>query len=104
MTPATDGMRLGLCLAAFGGTALQTVLAEVISYGPLSLDLPTDTTLGLGTLNWPVIVSTLIDEGYKNILYVEHEDALLPRRQSILRSLGLLREFLPGEAVEGRTW
>ena len=60
--------------------------------------------LGLGTLNWPVIVSTLIDEGYKNILYVEHEDALLPRRQSILRSLGLLREFLPGEAVEGRTW
>jgi len=51
-----------------------------------------------------VIVSTLIDEGYKNILYVEHEDALLPRRQSILRSLGLLREFLPGEAVEGRTW
>ena len=40
-------MRLGLCLAAFGGTALQKVLAEVISYGPLSLDLPTDTTLGL---------------------------------------------------------
>jgi sugar phosphate isomerase/epimerase len=60
--------------------------------------------LGLGTLNWPVIVSTLIDEGFENILYVEHEDALLPRRQSITRSLGLLREFLPGEAAEGRTW
>ena len=47
MTPARGGMRLGLCLAAFGGMALEKVLAEVIGYGPLSLDLPTDTTLGL---------------------------------------------------------
>jgi sugar phosphate isomerase/epimerase len=60
--------------------------------------------VGLGTLDWPAIVSTLIDEGFTNILYVEHEDALLPRRQSITRSLGLLREFIPGEAAEGRTW
>jgi sugar phosphate isomerase/epimerase len=60
--------------------------------------------LGLGALDWPAIVSTLIDEDFTNILYVEHEDALLPRRQSIVRSLGLLREFIPGEAAEGRTW
>lgn len=60
--------------------------------------------VGLGSLDWPAIVSTLIDEGFTNILYVEHEDALLPRRQSIARSLGLLREFIPGEAAEGRTW
>lgn len=60
--------------------------------------------LGLGTLNWPLIVSTLIDEGFENILYIEHEDALLPRRQSIRRSRDLLRDFLPGEAAEGRTW
>jgi len=60
--------------------------------------------LGAGTLNWPMIVSALIDEGFENILYVEHEDVLLPRSQSILRSLSLLREFLPGEAAEGRTW
>jgi sugar phosphate isomerase/epimerase len=60
--------------------------------------------LGLGTLNWPAIVSALIDEGFQRVLYVEHEDVLLPRRQSIRRSLGLLRELLPGEPAEGRTW
>ncbi len=60
--------------------------------------------LGLGTLNWPAIVSTLIDEGFEQILYVEHEDVLLPRRHSIRRSLSLLREYLPGGAAEGRTW
>jgi sugar phosphate isomerase/epimerase len=60
--------------------------------------------LGLGTLDWPAIVSALIDEGFGNILYVEHEDALLPRRQSIMRSLRLLRELVPAEAAEGRTW
>jgi sugar phosphate isomerase/epimerase len=60
--------------------------------------------LGLGTLDWPAIVSALIDEDFGNVLYVEHEDVLLPRRQSIMRSLGVLREFLPGGAAEGRTW
>jgi sugar phosphate isomerase/epimerase len=60
--------------------------------------------LGLGTLDWPAIVSTLIDEGFEKVLYVEHEDVLLPRRQSIMRSLGVLREFLPGGTAEGRTW
>jgi sugar phosphate isomerase/epimerase len=60
--------------------------------------------LGLGMLNWPAIVSTLIDEGFEKVLYVEHEDVLLPRRQGILRSLSVLREFLPGEVAEGRTW
>jgi hypothetical protein len=47
MNAAADGMRLGLCLAAFGGTDLRAALAEVAGYGPLCLDLPTDTTLGL---------------------------------------------------------
>jgi sugar phosphate isomerase/epimerase len=60
--------------------------------------------LGLGTLGWPAIVSTLIDEGFDQVLYVEHEDALLPRRQSIMRSLSVLRELLPSAAAEGRTW
>jgi sugar phosphate isomerase/epimerase len=60
--------------------------------------------LGLGTLDWSAIVSTLIDEGFEQVLYVEHEDVLLPRRQSIARSLGVLREYLPGAAAEGRTW
>lgn len=60
--------------------------------------------LGLGMLDWPAIVSTLIDEGFERVLYVEHEDVLLPRRQSIIRSLSLLRDFLPRTAAEGRTW
>jgi len=60
--------------------------------------------LGLGTLDWPGIVSTLIDEGFERVLYVEHEDVLMPRRQSIIRSLSLLREFLPRTTAEGRTW
>jgi sugar phosphate isomerase/epimerase len=60
--------------------------------------------LGQGTLDWPAIVSTLIDEGFGQVLYVEHEDVLLPRRQSITQSLRLLRDCVPGEAAEGRTW
>lgn len=60
--------------------------------------------LGLGTLDWPAIVSALIDEGFEKVLYVEHEDVLLPRRQGIMRSLGVLREYLPGGTAEGRTW
>jgi sugar phosphate isomerase/epimerase len=60
--------------------------------------------LGLGTLNWPAIVSALIDEDFKNVLYVEHEDVLLPRTQSIMRGLRFLSEFLPCAVAEGRTW
>jgi sugar phosphate isomerase/epimerase len=60
--------------------------------------------LGLGVLDWPSIVTALVDEGFEQVLYIEHEDVLLPRRQSIARSLGVLREFLPGGAAEGRTW
>jgi sugar phosphate isomerase/epimerase len=60
--------------------------------------------LGLGALDWPSIVTALIDEGFEQVLYIEHEDVLLPRHQSIARSLGVLREFLPGGAAEGRTW
>ena len=47
MSAPAGGMRLGLCLAAFGGTALQKALTEAATFGPLCLDLPTDTTLGL---------------------------------------------------------
>ena len=47
MKEAADSMRLGLCLAAFGGTGLMAALAEIADFGPLCLDLPTDTTLGL---------------------------------------------------------
>ncbi len=60
--------------------------------------------LGLGQLDWAAIVSTLIDERFEQVLYVEHEDELMPRRQGILRSLSLLREVMPSEVAEGRTW
>jgi sugar phosphate isomerase/epimerase len=60
--------------------------------------------LGLGALDWPAIVTALIDEGFEQVLYVEHEDVLLPRRQGIRQSLGVLAEYLPGGAAEGRTW
>lgn len=60
--------------------------------------------LGLGELDWPLIVATLLDEGFAGVLYVEHEDALLPRGQSIARSLGMLRSMLPAGVAEGRTW
>jgi sugar phosphate isomerase/epimerase len=60
--------------------------------------------LGLGALDWPAIVTALVDEGFAQVLYLEHEDVLLPRRQSIVRGLDLLRGVLPGGAAEGRTW
>lgn len=61
-------------------------------------------TLGQGMLDWPTIISTLIDEQFGQVVYIEHEDVLLPRRQSIMRSLALLREFIPNGTAEGRTW
>jgi sugar phosphate isomerase/epimerase len=60
--------------------------------------------LGLGTLDWSAIVGALIDEGFQRIVYLEHEDVLLPRRQSLNRGIGLLREILPSGLAEGRTW
>lgn len=60
--------------------------------------------LGLGELDWPLLVSTLQDEGFSGVLYVEHEDALLPRAQSIGLSLDLLRSLIPATRAEGRTW
>lgn len=60
--------------------------------------------LGLGELDWPLIVATLQDEGFDGVLYLEHEDALLPRAQSIGRGLELLRSLVPAAAAEGRTW
>lgn len=60
--------------------------------------------LGLGELDWPAIVAALQDEGFDGVLYVEHEDTLLPRAQSIARGLDLLRSLLPMALAEGRTW
>lgn len=60
--------------------------------------------VGLGELDWPTIVSTLLDEGFDGVLYAEHEDVLLPREQGVDRSLGALRALLPAGRPEGRTW
>jgi sugar phosphate isomerase/epimerase len=60
--------------------------------------------LGCGELDWPAIVAALLDEAYTGVLYVEHEDVLLPRDQGVTRGLELLRSLLPVAAPEGRTW
>ncbi|MCO5972344.1 TIM barrel protein [Actinoallomurus soli] len=60
--------------------------------------------LGAGDLPWPAIVAALLDEDFHGVLYVEHEDALLPREQSVHVSTRLLRDLLPQHAPQGRTW
>ena len=60
--------------------------------------------LGAGELPWPAIVSALLDEDFHGVLYVEHEDALLPREQSVAGSVRLLRDLLPRSSPQGRTW
>ena len=60
--------------------------------------------LGAGDLPWPAIVSALLDEDFRGVLYVEHEDALLPREQSVAGSVRLLRDLLPQHSPQGRTW
>ncbi|GAA4640504.1 hypothetical protein GCM10023196_106230 [Actinoallomurus vinaceus] len=60
--------------------------------------------LGAGGLAWPSIVSALLDEDFHGVLYVEHEDALLPREQSVRVSVRLLRDLLPQDRPQGRTW
>ncbi|MFE0530390.1 sugar phosphate isomerase/epimerase family protein [Micromonospora sp. SD19] len=61
-------------------------------------------SLGCGELDWPAIVAALLDEGFAGVVYVEHEDVLLPREQSLARSLALLGSLLPAGTPEGRTW
>jgi sugar phosphate isomerase/epimerase/N-acetylglucosamine kinase-like BadF-type ATPase len=60
--------------------------------------------LGAGELPWPAIVAALLDEDFHGVLYVEHEDALLPREQSVAGSVRLLRDLLPQSSPQGRTW
>ncbi|MDN3357822.1 TIM barrel protein [Actinomadura sp. DC4] len=60
--------------------------------------------LGAGDLPWPQIVSALLDDNFRGVLYVEHEDALLPREQSVAGSVRLLRDLLPQSSPQGRTW
>ncbi|WP_199443162.1 TIM barrel protein [Umezawaea beigongshangensis] len=60
--------------------------------------------LGGGDLPWPGIVAALLDEGFCGMIYVEHEDALLPRQQSAANSARLLRALLPDRTPQGRTW
>lgn len=60
--------------------------------------------LGLGDLNWPAIIAALQDEGFEGVLYLEHEDVLLPRGQSLDRGMRHLRSMVPARPAEGRTW
>jgi sugar phosphate isomerase/epimerase len=61
-------------------------------------------TLGCGELPWAEIVASLLDEAYQGVIYVEHEDALLPAGQGIATSVTALRTLLPAGKPQGRTW
>ncbi|GAA2690499.1 MULTISPECIES: TIM barrel protein [Actinosynnema] len=61
-------------------------------------------TLGAGELDWPAITAALLDVGFTGALYVEHEDALIPREQGVATSTHLLRTLLPQSHPQGRTW
>lgn len=61
-------------------------------------------SLGSGELPWPAVVAALLDEDYRGVLYVEHEDALLPTEQGVANSVALLRRLLPAATPQGRTW
>ncbi|MBV9141022.1 MAG: sugar phosphate isomerase/epimerase [Pseudonocardiales bacterium] len=60
--------------------------------------------LGSGELPWSAIVAALLDEEYRGVVYVEHEDALLPTEQGVANSLAVLRRLLPAASPQGRTW
>jgi sugar phosphate isomerase/epimerase len=60
--------------------------------------------LGCGELPWAETVATLLDEEYRGVIYVEHEDALLPTEQGIATSVSALRALLPTGTPQGRTW
>jgi sugar phosphate isomerase/epimerase len=60
--------------------------------------------LGCGELPWPAVVATLLDEDYRGVIYVEHEDALLPTEQGVATSAAALRRLLPAGTPQGRTW
>lgn len=60
--------------------------------------------LGCGELPWAEIVAALLDDAYRGVVYVEHEDALLPTEQGIATSVSALRALLPAGMPQGRTW
>ncbi|SEF67508.1 Sugar phosphate isomerase/epimerase [Actinacidiphila yanglinensis] len=60
--------------------------------------------LGCGELPWPATVSALLDDAYRGVVYVEHEDALLPTGQGVATSVAALRALLPAGPPQGRTW
>ena len=73
-----------------------------VSYGP---QRPIRfRALGRGELPWPSMIDTLLGEGFTGIVYVEHEDVLLPRAQGIASAADQLRALLPAAPPEGRTW
>jgi sugar phosphate isomerase/epimerase len=61
-------------------------------------------TPGFGELPWPSLVASLLDERFRGIVYLEHEDTLLPCRQGIAHAAEHLRAMLPVDEPEGRTW
>jgi sugar phosphate isomerase/epimerase len=73
-----------------------------VSYGP---QRPIRfRTLGRGDLPWPAMLDALLSDGLTGTVYIEHEDVLMPRMQSIAAAADRLRILLPAARPEGRTW
>jgi sugar phosphate isomerase/epimerase len=61
--------------------------------------------VGSGELRWPALVSTLVEEGFDGVLYVEHEDLTLAREDGLRQARDILRPLLPAHpAPSERTW
>jgi len=52
---------------------------------------------GYGDLNWPKIISALMDTGYKGGIIVENEDPLFPGKEGVLLGAKYLRKIIPKE-------
>ena len=57
-----------------------------------------------GTLNWPAIVTSLIDHGFSGPLFIEHEDVLVEPDVGVEQALTYLRALLRGSAALERWW
>lgn len=60
--------------------------------------------LGTGDLPWAQILDALVDEGFDGIIYLENEDATRPRATALRDSAARLRQLVPTQRPEGRTW
>lgn len=60
--------------------------------------------LGQGELPWPRMLRSVLDQGFDGVVYLEHEDATMPRMQATGLAVERIRQILPTGVAEGKTW